>query len=78
METSPFAPICDVLAAEFDAADIAKDLGKTQELIGKAKDILANNDTPEYAPLFYSVGTSMTILRDDLIRKSTEENPYTD
>lgn len=78
MGTSPFAPICDVLAAEFDVADIAKDLGKTQELIGKAKDILANNDTPEYAPLFYSVGTSMTILRDDLIRKSTEENPYTD
>lgn len=78
MKNSPFASICNELAAEFDTADITRDINKTQELLEKAKNILNDNDTPEYAPLFYSVGTSTTILRDDLLRKSTAENPYTD
>ena len=78
MKNSPFASICNELATEFDTADIARDINKTQELLKIAKNILNDNDTPEYAPLFYSVGTSTTILRDDLLRKSTAENPYTD
>ena len=60
MKNSPFASICNELAAEFDTADITRDINKTQELLEKAKNILNDNDTPEYAPLFYSVGTSTT------------------
>lgn len=78
MKNSPFASICNELATEFDTADIARDINKTRELLKIAKNILNDNDTPEYAPLFYAVGTSTTILRDDLLRKSTAENPYTD
>ncbi|MFR2766204.1 MAG: LA2681 family HEPN domain-containing protein [Clostridium sp.] len=76
MENSPFAPICNELAADFDAADIAGDIDKTRELIENAKKILSTHDAPEYAPLFYSVGTSITILRDNLLRKSTARNLY--
>lgn len=78
MRNSPFAPICDELAAAFDAADIAGDIDRTRELIEKAKKILSAHDVPEYAPLFYSVGTSTTILRDNLLRKGTAKKLYTD
>lgn len=78
IENSPFAPICNELAAAFDAASTTGKIEETRELLEKAKSILNNHDKPEYAPLFYSVGTSTTILRDDLLRKSTAENPYTD
>ena len=37
MGNSPFAPICNELAAAFDAVDIAGDIDRTRELIEKAK-----------------------------------------
>ena len=78
MLESPFAPICQELAAQFDEAEIAHDLERTKELIVEAKEMLANHDEPAFAPLFYSVGTSLTIVRDSILReKLFEDNPYT-
>ena len=78
MEGSPFAPICNELAAEFDTAEDTNNIEMTKELLDKAKKILANHDSPEYAPLFYVVGTSSTIERNDLLHNSTDDNPYMD
>ena len=76
MGNSPFAPICNELAAAFDAADIAGDIDRTRELIEKAKKILSAHDVPEYAPLFYSVGTSTPILRvSNQLRSHLTRNP---
>ncbi len=66
---SPFATICNEIASRLDKADIEKNIEKTKELIIEAKSILANHDMPAYAPLYYAVGTSLTIVRDDLIKK---------
>ena len=79
MIESPFAPICNELAIKFDEADIARDLERTKALIVEAKEILSNHDEPAYAPLFYSVGTSITIVRDAILKaKVSDDNPYTD
>ena len=78
MEGSPFAPICNELAAEFDTAEDTNNIEMTKELLDKAKKILADHDSPEYAPLFYVVGTSSTIERNDLLHNSTDDNPYMD
>ena len=79
MIESPFAPICNELATKFDEADIAHDLERTKDLLTKAKEILSDHDEPAYAPLFYSVGTSIVIVRDAILKaKSSEENPYID
>ena len=78
MIESPFAPICNELAAKFDEADIAHDVSRTKALIDEAKIILSSHYEPAYAPLFYSVGTSTTIVRDEILKsKSSDENPYT-
>lgn len=79
MIESPFAPICNVLAAKFDEADIDHDVNRTRALIDEAKTILSDHDEPAYAPLFYSVGTSTTIVRDAILKsKPSNDNPYTD
>lgn len=79
MIESPFAPICNELAAKFDEADINHDLERIKALIIEAKVILSDHDEPAYAPLFYSVGTSTTIVRDAIMAAMPlEENAYTD
>lgn len=79
MIESPFAPICNELAAKFDKADIDHDVNRTRALIDEAKTILSDHDEPAYAPLFYSVGTSTTIIRDAILKsKPSNDNPYTD
>lgn len=85
-KNSPFEAICNELAREFDEADLEKDIEKTKNLITGAKTILTDHDEPAYAPLFYSVGTSLTIVRDALIREKSAITdtkgksicPYTD
>lgn len=74
--TSPFAPICNVIAKKFDDADIAGDRDQTETLIEEAKCVIQG--IPAYAPLYYSIGTSLTILRDEAIATSQAVNPYTD
>ena len=79
MIESPFAPICNELAAKFDKAGIDHDVNRTRALIDEAKTILSDHDEPAYAPLFYSVGTSTTIIRDAILKsKPSNDNPYTD
>jgi len=59
---SPFAPICADYAKKFDEADIAHDIEMTKTLLEGAKAVISVHDEPAYAHLFYSVGTSLTIL----------------
>lgn len=63
---SPFAPICADYAKKFDEADIAHDIDMTKKLLEEAKAVICVHDEPAYAHLFYSIGTSLTILRDSL------------
>lgn len=63
---SPFAPICADYAKKFDEAEIAHDIEMTKKLLERAKAVISVHDEPAYAHLFYSVGTSLTILRDSL------------
>ena len=56
MESSPFVPICNELAAEFDTAEDTNNIEMTKALLDKAKKILADHDSPEYAPLFMWLG----------------------
>lgn len=79
MIESPFAPICNELATKFDKADTNHDLERIKALIIEAKAILSDHDEPAYAPLFYSVGTSTTIVRDAIMAAMPlEKNAYTD
>ena len=73
-DNSPFASVCDEFAFKFDEAEVKKDIDKTKELITEAKSILIEHDIPAYAPLFYSVGTSLAIVRDDLIKNKYTNN----
>ncbi len=79
MEKSPFALICNEMASKFDEADKAHDIDKTKVLINKVKGIPTSYDELTYAPLFYLVGTSITIVRDVVMKeKIFEKNSYTD
>lgn len=75
---SPFSSICDEFALKFDEAEINGDIEQTKALLTEAKNVLKEHDEPAYAPLFYSIGTSILLLRDSVIQdKPEEENPYT-
>jgi tetratricopeptide (TPR) repeat protein len=78
MKKSPFSPICNEMAAKFDKAN--RDIEKTKILIEEAKTLLRSHDDPEYAPMFYSIGTSLMIIRDAEVRKveASDGYPYTD
>lgn len=45
--------------------------------MSEAKSLLTEHDEPAYAPLFYSVGTSLTIVRDALIREKSATDTTT-
>jgi tetratricopeptide (TPR) repeat protein len=78
MTESPFASICNEMAAKFDEADTSHNIEKTKALIDEAEAFLKIHDESAYAPLFYSVGTSKTIVRDAVLKeKSSEKNFYT-
>lgn len=73
---SPFEEVCNEYAVAFD--DSALDIEKTKELISSAKKILIDHDIPAYAPLFYSVGTSLMKVRDDICHHQDQGHLQTD
>ena len=64
---SLFDPICNEFALQFDQAAEDHDIEKTKSLLDDAEGILKDHDEPSFAPLFYSTGTSLTVVRDHLI-----------
>lgn len=73
MDNEQFNPVCEQYAKLFDEACIKKDIGETKKLLEKSINIVNDNDKTEFAPLFYSIGTSYAFLRDEKC-KATVDN----
>lgn len=66
---SPFVAECQEFAQSFDTAALHNDVSTTESLLAEAKEIVKKHDEPSYAPLFYSVGTALLFMRDNLIKQ---------
>lgn len=71
----PFNSQCQEYAKQFDSAFDSCDWQQTKHLIKECEQILEKNDTFEYAPLHYYIGTSYSDLvsHDNAIKQNPDE-----
>ena len=69
----PFAEQCNYYAASFDKAYDEKDWGKTKCTIDECEKFVKDKMTYDYAPIYYSLGTSYTDLAKNIPEYATEE-----
>ncbi len=70
---NPFAEQCNRYAALFDKAYDEKNWEKTKSLIDECEKFLQDKATYDYAPIYYSLGTSYTDLAENVPEYDTED-----